>query len=91
MDNMEGGLEYLKSVIIDDKLGLAAELEQEMLNVVDTYQCEWKTTIDDPEKMKRFTHFVNSDKADDNVIFTTEREQIRPAFSDEKILAIEVN
>lgn len=90
MDNMEGGLEYLKSVIIDDKLGLAAELEQEMLNVVDTYQCEWKTTIDDPEKMKRFTHFVNSDKADDNVIFTTEREQIRPAFADEKSLAIEV-
>ena len=52
---MEGGLEYLKSVIIDDKLGLAAELEQEMSNVVDTYQCEWKTTIDDPEKMKTFS------------------------------------
>ena len=90
MDNMEGGLEYLKSVIIDDKLGLCAELEQEMANVVDTYQCEWKTTIDDPEKMKRFSHFVNSDKSDDNVIFTTEREQIRPVFADEKSLAIEV-
>ena len=84
MDNMEGGLEYLKSVIIDDKLGLAAELEQEMVSVVDTYQCEWKTTIDDPEKMKRFGHFVNSKQADDNVIFTTEREQIRPAFISER-------
>jgi len=90
MDNMEGGLEYLKSVIIDDKLGLAEELEKEMLNVVDTYQCEWKTTIDDPEKMKRFTHFVNSDKQDDNIIFTTEREQIRPVLSPEETLAIEV-
>lgn len=78
MDNMEGGLEYLKSVIIDDKLGLAAELEQEMSNVVDTYQCEWKTTIEDPEKLKRFGHFVNSKLHDENVIFTTEREQIRP-------------
>jgi len=90
MDNMEGGLEYLKSVILDDKLGLAAELEQEMMNVVDTYQCEWKTTIDDPEKMKRFTHFINSEKQDDNVIFTTERKQIRPAGADEKSLATEV-
>jgi len=84
MDNMEGGLEYLKSVIIDDKLSLAAELEQEMVNVVDTYQCEWKTTIDDPEKMKRFEHFVNSEQRDENIIFTTEREQIRPASAQEK-------
>ena len=81
MDNMEGGLKYLKSVIIDDKLGLAQELEQEMSNVVGTYQCEWKTTIDDPIKMKRFEHFVNSKLHDDNVIFTTEREQIRPALT----------
>lgn len=85
MDNMEGGLEYLKSVVIDDKLGLAAELEQEMASVVDTYQCEWKTTIDDPEKLKRFSHFVNSKSHDDNVIFTTEREQIRPAAISERI------
>jgi len=84
MDNMEGGLEYLKSVIIDDKLGLAAELEQEMSTVVDTYQCEWKTTIEDPEKMKRFSHFVNSKLHDENVIFTTEREQIRPALTSER-------
>jgi len=84
MDNMEGGLEYLKSVIIDDKLSLAAELEQEMVDVVDTYQCEWKTTIDDPEKMKRFEHFVNSEQHDENIIFTTEREQIRPASAQEK-------
>jgi len=84
MDNMEGGLEYLKSVIIEDKLGLAAELEQEMSAVVDTYQCEWKTTIEDPEKMKRFGHFVNSKLHDENVIFTTEREQIRPALTSER-------
>jgi len=84
MDNMEGGLEYLKSVIIDDKLGLAAELEQEMSAVVDTYQCEWKTTIEDPQKLKRFSHFVNSKLHDENVIFTTERKQIRPAVTSER-------
>jgi nitrite reductase (NADH) large subunit len=84
MDNMEGGLEYLKSVVIDDKLGLAAELEEEMSTVVDTYQCEWKTTIEDPEKMKRFDHCVNSKTSDENIIFTTEREQIRPALLSER-------
>jgi nitrite reductase (NADH) large subunit len=85
MDNMEGGLAYLRKVIIDDKLGINTELEQEMANVIDTYQCEWKTTIEDPEKLKRFSHFVNSKAHDDNVIFTTERQQIRPALASEKL------
>jgi len=84
MDNMEGGLEYLQSVIIEDKLGICAELESEMAHVVGTYQCEWKTTIEDPEKVKRFDHFVNSDENDSNVVFVKERQQIRPASEDER-------
>ncbi len=84
MDNMEGGLEYLQSVIIDDKLGICEELESEMAHVVGTYQCEWKTTIEDPEKVKRFDHFVNSDESDSNVVFVKERQQIRPANEDER-------
>ncbi len=79
MENMEGGLDYLKSIIIDDKLGLCEELEAEMAHIVDTYQCEWKTTIEDPEKVQRFNHFVNSSNADSNVVFVRERQQIRPA------------
>ena len=67
MDNMEGGLDYLKSVVIDDKLGVCEELEADMQNIVDTYQCEWKSTIEDSEKVKRFSHFINSDEADNNV------------------------
>jgi nitrite reductase (NADH) large subunit len=84
MDNLEGGLRYLKEVILDDKLGICDELEKEMAKVINTYQCEWKTTIEDPEKMKRFRHFVNSDKQDDNVIFVQERDQIRPATKEEE-------
>ncbi len=91
MDNMEGGLEYLQSVIIDDKLGLCEELEDEMKGVIDTYQCEWKTTLEDPERMKRFSHFVNSDATDDNVVFTKEREQIRPVSKQEQIEVTTVN
>jgi len=84
MENMEGGLDYLKSVVIDDKLGIAEELERQMQHVIDTYQCEWKTTLQDPSKLKRFRHFVNSDQADDNVVFVEERGQIRPARPDER-------
>ncbi|MGH8473841.1 MAG: nitrite reductase (NAD(P)H), partial [Gammaproteobacteria bacterium] len=87
MENMEGGLEYLKDVIIHDTLGIGAELEAEMAAVIDTYECEWKKTIEDPDKVKRFRHFVNSDKKDSNVIFVHERGQIRPATEAEKLLA----
>ncbi len=84
MENMEGGLDYLKAVVIDDKLGLCAELEQQISYVIDTYQCEWKTTINDESKLKRFRHFINSDQPDDNVVFVEERGQIRPADEDER-------
>ncbi len=83
MDNLEGGLDYLKEVIIDDKLGICAELEKEMLNIIDTYQCEWKTTIEDEQKVKRFRHFVNSDEKDNKVVFVQERNQVRPATEEE--------
>ncbi|MFH0342887.1 MAG: nitrite reductase large subunit NirB [Chromatiales bacterium] len=86
MENMEGGLEYLKDVIIHDTLGICAELEAEMAAVIDTYECEWRKTIEDPEKVKRFRHFINSDKKDSNVIFVRERGQIRPATEAEKLV-----
>lgn len=84
MENMEGGLDYLRSVVIDDKLGVCADLEAQMQRVVDTYQCEWKTTIADESKLKRFRHFINSDKTDENILFVEERGQIRPANEQER-------
>jgi nitrite reductase (NADH) large subunit len=83
-DNLEGGLDYLRDVIINDKLGLATELEADMARVIATYECEWKKAINDPQTLKRFRHFVNSDRADDNVVFIEERGQIRPATRDER-------
>ena len=91
MDNLEGGLGYLKSVILDDKLGLGYELEQEMQAVVNTYQCEWKSTIEDAEKVKRFRTFVNSDAADNTVVFVEERAQIRPATEEELVRFVNSN
>ncbi|MES2074029.1 MAG: nitrite reductase large subunit NirB [Pseudomonadota bacterium] len=83
-DNLEGGLDYLKQVVVADKLNLADELEAEMQHVVDTYACEWKAAVEDPETRKRFRSFVNSDKGDQNVVFMEERGQIRPATFEER-------
>ncbi|MGJ7488139.1 nitrite reductase large subunit NirB [Variovorax sp. LT2P21] len=82
-DNLEGGLDYLKDVLIADSLGLGAELEAQMQHVVDTYQCEWKTAVTDPTVRQRFRTFVNSDKADERIVFMQERGQIRPARPEE--------
>ena len=77
-NKLEGGMEYLKQVIIDDSLGICAELEAEMAHHVATYACEWKATIEDPAKMARFRHFINSDETDPNLTYVEERGQKRP-------------
>jgi nitrite reductase (NADH) large subunit len=83
-DNLEGGLAYLQDVVVNDRLSIAGELETEMQQVVDSYECEWKKAVTDPETRKRFRHFVNSEKGDENVTFVEERGQIRPATLDER-------
>lgn len=88
MDNLEGGLDYLREVIIDDSLGLCEQLEAEMALNISNYQCEWATTLDNPERLKRFSHFINSDETDTNLTFVKEREQIRPATPEEKLQLI---
>ena len=84
MENMEGGLDYLKSVVIEDRLNICEQLEQQMDYVIETYQCEWKTTLESPEHLKRFRHFVNSDQSDERVVFVEERGQVRPANEQER-------
>jgi len=84
LENLEGGIDYVRKVVCEDSLGIGAELESDMQKLVDTYECEWKKAINDPEIMKRFRHFVNSDEPDKNVVFVTERGQIRPARPGER-------
>jgi len=84
MENLEGGLDYLKSVVIDDSLGICQELEEQMELITQTYACEWKKAVESPEASKRFRQFVNSPNPDDNILFVQERNQIRPATDAEK-------
>ncbi|KHT38747.1 nitrite reductase large subunit NirB [Vibrio sinaloensis] len=84
-ENLEGGIDYLRDVIIEDKLGINDQLETDVAKLVEEYRCEWTDTINDETQLKRFAHFVNSDERDDNVKFITDgRSQHRPATFTEK-------
>ena len=79
LENMEGGIDYLRKVVIDDKLGIAAELETQMQRFVDTYRCEWTEVVNDPERRKLFRQFMNTDETETGIEIVTERGQNRPA------------
>jgi NAD(P)H-dependent nitrite reductase small subunit len=66
-------------VIVNDALGICEQLEKDMQQLVDTYQCEWKAVVENPELRKQFRHFADSKDADDKLVFIREREQKRPA------------
>jgi len=78
LNKMEGGIAYLKTVVIDDALGMNAQWEADMENHVNTYECEWKAAIETPELRKRFSHFVNApEEKDPAAKFEPMREQIK--------------
>ncbi|GAB3290037.1 nitrite reductase large subunit NirB [Parasphingorhabdus pacifica] len=80
IESLEGGLDHLREVVVDDSLGIAEELETAMEQHVDGYQDEWAGVLTDQEKLSRFVSFVNAPEAPDPTIgFTEERGQIRPA------------
>lgn len=79
IDQLEGGLDRVREVVVDDALGLGADLEAEMARHVGGYADEWRATLEDPEKLARFVSFVNApDTPDPSIAFTTERDQIQP-------------
>jgi nitrite reductase (NADH) large subunit len=81
MNKMDGGMSYLKNVIINDSLGIGAQLEDEMQSLVNTYHCEWKEVIESPEMRKRFTHFVNApEEKDPSVQFEPMRDQVKASW-----------
>ncbi len=78
LDKLEGGIEQLKKVVIEDSLNINVDLEKEMQFLVDAYECEWKQAIESEETKRRFNHFVNSDDRDDNLVFVPMRDQKMP-------------
>jgi nitrite reductase (NADH) large subunit len=78
LEKLDGGMDYLKEVIIFDRLGICETLEAEMESLVGTFECEWKQVLEKPRLMKRFNHFVNSDEKDDNIEYVSLRDQKMP-------------
>lgn len=78
LEKLDGGIEYLIKVIVEDSLGIGEDLEAEMQELVDSYVCEWKQAIEDPEMMKKFRHFVNVDESDPTIEFVPMRDQKMP-------------
>lgn len=78
LENLEGGLDYLKQVVIEDKLGIAAEMEADLAASLGRYQCEWKTTLESPKLLQRFRHFINSDATDKHLNYRAVRGQRIP-------------
>jgi nitrite reductase (NADH) large subunit len=79
LENLEGGIERLREIIIHDKLAICDELERMMQQLVDSYRCEWTEVVNDPERRKQFSQFVNTDETEVGIEIITERGQRRPA------------
>ncbi|MGH7238120.1 MAG: nitrite reductase (NAD(P)H), partial [Candidatus Saccharimonadales bacterium] len=78
LNKMDGGMSYLKNVIINDSLGINDQLEDEMQGLVNTYHCEWKEVVEDADLRKRFAHFVNAPKEKDPAVkFEPMRKQVK--------------
>jgi nitrite reductase (NADH) large subunit len=85
MEDLDGGLDHVRDVVVNDSLGLAEELEAAMARHVDTYEDEWAATLADPERLRRFRSFVNAPATPDpTVARVPERDQSRPATEDER-------
>ncbi len=78
LNKLEGGMDYLIDVVVNDSLGIAADLEREMQFMVDTYKCEWKEVVNNPELRKKFTHFINTNIPDPTMEFVEMRGQKKP-------------
>ncbi|MEU0962369.1 nitrite reductase large subunit NirB [Micromonospora aurantiaca] len=80
IEAMDGGLDHLRSVLVDDSLGLCADLDAAMARHVTSYSDEWRDVLEDPDRLRRFTSFVNAPEVPDpSITFTQERGQPVPA------------
>ncbi|ATL47188.1 nitrite reductase (NAD(P)H) [Chitinophaga caeni] len=80
LNKLDGGISYLRNVVVNDSLGIAGELEAAMQQLVDQYKCEWKEVVNTPALRKRFSHFVNAPtEKDPTVQFSGLRDQKRAA------------
>lgn len=85
IEEVEGGLDGVRAVVLEDSLGIAAELDAAMAEHVENYTDEWRATLEDPDKLARFASFVNAPTTPDpSLAYVAERGQVRPATTQER-------
>ena len=80
LENLPGGIKYLKEVILEDKLGICAALEQQMGELVGTFFDEWREAVEAPEREKKFAQFDNTSETLENMEVEMDRGQERPVY-----------
>jgi nitrite reductase (NADH) large subunit len=85
LNKMEGGLDYLRDVIVNDSIGIGEELEMEMKELIANYHCEWKKVVENPALRERYRHFINDDDQDSTLSFVELRDQKIPIDWNKKI------
>ncbi|MCC2333145.1 nitrite reductase large subunit NirB [Cellulomonas wangsupingiae] len=89
IEEVEGGLDGVRAVVLEDSLGICGDLDEQMARHVEQYEDEWRATLDDPDKLKRFASFVNApDVPDPSLAYVPERGQVRPASADERAVLV---
>ncbi|KAG2182786.1 hypothetical protein INT44_005766, partial [Umbelopsis vinacea] len=91
IEKLEGGIQYLKKVVVDDYLGIGEELEAQMQLLIDTYECEWTKVISNPKARDHFKQFVNSEHTQPVIELVKERDQVRPVSWPKDVPAIETS
>jgi nitrite reductase (NADH) large subunit len=81
LESLDGGIEYLRDVIVADRLGICDSLDAAMARHVADYTDEWRATLENPERLRRFVSFVNAPGTPDpSIVFAPERDQIKPVI-----------
>jgi nitrite reductase (NADH) large subunit len=78
LTKVEGGIDHIRAVVLDDALGIASDLDADMARHVAGYECEWRATLADPDRLARFRPFVNSDEPDASAAYVRVRGQRQP-------------
>jgi nitrite reductase (NADH) large subunit len=89
LEGMPGGIEFLRDVIVNDKLKICEELERQMQFLVDTYKCEWREVVEDPQRRQWFKQFVNTDETEPCIEFVSQRDQQRPVDWPKDVVPLE--
>ncbi len=79
LNKLDGGIDYLTDVVVKDSLGICDQLESDMQDLINKYECEWKKVVEDPALREKFSHFVNDDEAYEDLEVVDMRGQKIPA------------